>query len=76
MTVADDIAALQTTLTMYEAARDAIVTGRVAQIGYKSNDAELLSITDLEKLITSYRRRIARLSGGTGFQRMTPGRAR
>lgn len=71
MTVAAELTSAQATLASYEAARDAIVTGRVKSFGYQRNDAELLSLTDLEKLIDRYRARVAALQGGGGFERVT-----
>lgn len=71
MTVATELTSAETTLAAYEGARDAITSGRVKSFGYQRNDAELLSLLDLEKLINQYRSRVAALKGGGGFQRVT-----
>ncbi len=62
----------QATLDKYETARDAILDGRVSQLSYKSNAATLLPLSEVERQIGIYRRRVATLSGRTGFQRITP----
>jgi hypothetical protein len=71
MTVATELTSAEATLALYEAARDAIVTGRVQRLGYQRNEAEMLPLSDLEKFIKEYRQRVAALKGGGGFQRVT-----
>ena len=71
MSVAAELTSAKLTLAKYEAARDAIVDGRVKAFAYQRNDAELLPLAELEGLISKYRQRVAALQGGGGFQRIT-----